>query len=411
MSLSFQEQLKNYADLIVRVGANVQPGQTVLFRAPVEGAELARMVVRSAYEAGARYVNMIWTDDDVSLAHFQHAANDTFDEYPKWLSTAHNEAAERHDATIEIRATDPALLKDQDPDKVVRAAKARRLAVTPFMNAVTSSGVNWCLVSMPIESWAKQVYPDASTQQAMDNLWQAIFKTVRADKENTTELWREHLANLETRRTYLTDKAYSALHFSAPGTDLTVGLPEGHLWLGGYQDTQEGITYVANLPTEEVFTLPHKDRVDGVVRSTMPLSYNGNLIEDFSFTFKDGRVTDVSAKAGETILHKLLETDEGARRLGEVALVAHSSPISQMKTLFYNTLYDENASCHLALGRAYAFTLQGGTQMSEDEAAARGVNQSLEHVDFMIGSSELDIDGITQDGKHEAIMRAGEFVF
>jgi aminopeptidase len=411
MPLSLQEQLQNYAELIVRVGANVQPGQTVLFRAPVEGAELARMVVRSAYAAGARYVNMIWTDDDVTLAHFENAADETFDAFPGWLALAHNEAAERHDATIEIRASDPALLKDQNPDKVARAAKARRLAVKPFMDAVTSSKVNWCLVSMPIESWAKQVYPTLQPAQAMEKLWQAILKSVRADQPNAAELWREHLARLEARRSYLTDKAYQALHYRAPGTDLTVGLPEGHLWLGGYQDTQGGITYVANLPTEEVFTLPHKDRVDGVVKSTMPLSYNGNLIEDFSFTFKDGRVVEARAKTGQAILETLLATDEGARRLGEVALVPHSSPIAQMNTLFYNTLYDENASCHLALGRAYAFTLKGGTSMRDDEAAAHGANLSLEHVDFMIGSSELDVDGITQSGAREPIMRQGEFVF
>lgn len=407
----FQEQLRNYAELIVRIGANVQAGQTVLLRAPVEGAELARLVVRSAYGAGARYVNTLWSDDDITLAHFEHAADETFDEVPSYLTLAHNEAAERHDATIDIRASDPTLLKDQDPNKIARAAKARRQAMKPFMDAVTSSSLNWCIASMPIESWARQVYPQLPPKQALDELWQAIFRAVRLDQPEPLERWREHLAQLEARRHYLTEKAYRALHYRAPGTDLTVGLPEGHLWLGGYQDTQGGITYVANLPTEEVFTLPHKDRVDGVVKSTMPLSYNGNLIEDFSFTFKDGRVVEARAKRGEAILRTLLATDEGAQRLGEVALVPHSSPISQMNTLFYNTLYDENASCHLALGRAYAFTLKGGASMSETEAAAHGANVSLEHVDFMIGSSELDVDGITQSGAREPLMRQGEFVF
>ena len=407
--MTFEEKLKNYADLIVNVGANVQKGQNVMFRAPVEGAELARLIVDSAYAAGARYVDLIWSDDAVTLSHFEHAADDTFDELPAWMGTALNGAAERADAFIEIRATDPSLLKDQDPDKVARASKARREALKPFMKAVTSSGVNWCLVTMPIESWAQKVFPDVS--DAMTKLWEAVFKAVRADLADPVGEWRKHLERLETRRTYLTNKQYTALHYRAPGTDLKVGLPKGHIWFGGSQPTQAGIDYVANLPTEEVFTLPHKDRVDGVVKSTLPLSYNGNLVEDFEFTFEAGKVVNVKAAQGLESLKNLLATDEGAKHLGEVALVPYSSPISQMGTLFYNTLYDENASCHLALGRAYAFTIQNGANMSSEEAAAVGVNESLEHVDFMMGSDKMDIDGITESGETEAVMRGGEWAF
>ena len=407
--MTFEQKLKNYADLIVNVGANVQKGQNVMFRAPVEGAQLARLVVESAYAAGARYVDLLWNDDAVTLAHFEHAADDTFDELPAWIQTALNGAAERADAFIEIRATDPSLLKNQDPDKVARASRARREALQPFMKAVTSSGVNWCLVTTPIESWAQQVFPNI--ENATQKLWEAIFKAVRADLVNPVDEWRKHLQRLETRRVYLTDKQYTALHYRAPGTDLKVGLPKGHIWFGGSQPTQAGIDYVANLPTEEVFTLPHKDRVDGVVKSTLPLSYNGTLIKDFEFTFEKGKVVAVKAVQGQESLNHLLATDEGAKHLGEVALVPYSSPISQMGTLFYNTLYDENASCHLALGRAYAFTLEKGAQMSPEEAAAAGVNDSLEHVDFMIGSDKLNIDGLTESGEVEVVMREGEWAF
>lgn len=409
--MTFEEKLRNYAELIVNVGANVQKGQNVMFRAPVEGAELARLVVESAYAAGARYVDLLWNDDAVTLSHFKHAADDTFDELPAWLRTALNGAAERGDAFIEIRATDPSLLQEQDSSKVARASKARREALQPFMNAVTSSGVNWCLVTMPIEAWAKKVFPKTDTDEALQNLWEAVFKAVRADLADPVNEWQKHLEQLEQRRRYLTAKQYKALHYRAPGTDLRVGLPRGHIWFGGTQPTKAGTNYVANLPTEEVFTLPHKDCVDGVVKSSLPLSYNGKLIEDFEFTFDNGKVTDVKAAQGEESLRSLLATDEGAKRLGEVALVPFSSPISQMGTLFYNTLYDENASSHLALGRAYAFTIENGAQLSSEEALAAGVNDSLEHVDFMIGSKDMDIDGVTDSDEVEAVMRGGEWAF
>ena len=409
--MTFDQRLETYADLIVSVGANVQAGQRVVLQAPVEGAPLARLVTKKAYEAGAAYVDVLWSDDAVTLYEFQHAADETFDEMSAWLKVALNSAAERGDAFIGLRANDPSLLKDQDPGKVARSSKARRQALLPYMKAVTTSAANWCLVTLPLESWAAQVYPDVSPKTAVTQLWDAIFKATRADREDAAEAWQTHLQNLQKRRDYLTDKQYRSLHYRAPGTDLQVGLPPGHLWLGGTQNTLSGVTYVANLPTEEVFTLPHKDKVEGTVKSSMPLSYNGRLIDGFELTFGGGKVVSATAERGEETLHHLLETDAGARRLGEVALVPHSSPISQTGTLFYNTLYDENASCHLALGRAYAFTLEGGANLSDDEAAAAGVNHSLEHVDFMIGSGEMDIDGVTESGETEAVMRGGEWAF
>ncbi len=411
MQLSFEEKLQRYADLIVSIGANVQPGQNVMLRAPIDGANLARLVVESAYRAGARFVDVLWEDDAITQQTYYHAADDVFDDIPAWQKEALNTAARRGDAIIGIRSSDPQLLAKADADRVSRAQRARSQALQPHMDAVTGSQVNWCLVTIPIEGWAGRVYPDEAPARQMQLLWDAVFKAVRADQKDPVADWQQHLEALEARRQYLTDKAYRALHYRAPGTDLTLGLPEGHLWLGGVQPTQSGIVYVANMPTEEVFTLPHREQADGVVHSSMPLSYTGRLIEDFSLTFKDGQVTEATARRGEDSLHKLLEADEGSRRLGEVALVPHSSPISQMKTLFYNTLYDENAASHLALGRAYSFTLHGGTDMSDEEARAAGVNDSLEHVDFMVGSAEMDIDGITGSGQREAIMRGGEWVF
>ena len=409
MPLSFEDKLKNYADLIVQVGANVQEGQNVFFRAPVEGVQLARLVVESAYEAGARFVDILWSDEQTNLSTYKHAPDDVFDEVPAWQKTALIDAAERHDAFIEIRAVDPQLFKDIDSKRVAKAEATRRRELRPFSEAVMNSDVNWCLVTMPITSWASRVFPDAQPDAAKEQLWDAIFKAVRADQDDPVSAWREHLENLETRRKYLNDKQYTALKYTAPGTDLTVGLPKGHMWLGGYQPTNEGIVYVANMPTEEVFTLPHKDRVDGTVRSAKPLAYGGQIIDGFEFTFKDGKVVDYSAEEGQEVLEQLLNTDEGAKHLGEVALVPHSSPISQSGILFFNTLFDENAASHLALGRAYRFTLEGGTEMNDEEAAAAGANDSLTHVDFMIGSADTDIDGVLPDGSSEAVMRKGEW--
>lgn len=409
MALSFEQKLKNYADLVVQVGANVQPGQNVMFRAPVEGAALARLIVESAYAAGARYVDVLWSDEQTSLSTFKHAPDEVFNEMPAWQRAALVDAAARHDAFIEIRAVDPELLIDINPARVAAYQTTRRRELRPFSEAVMNSDVNWCLVTMPIASWAGRLYPADEAEVALDNLWDAIFRAVRADQSDPVAAWRDHLAGLERRRKYLNDKQYNALRYTAPGTDLTVGLPKGHMWLGGYQPTNSGITYVANMPTEEVFTLPHRDRVDGRVKSTKPLAYAGKLIDGFSFTFKEGQVVDYQADKGQDVLEQLLATDEGAKHLGEVALVPHSSPISQLGILFFNTLFDENAASHLALGRAYRFTLEGGTKMNDDEAARAGVNDSLTHVDFMIGSAETDIDGVLPDGTTEAVMRAGEW--
>ena len=408
-TLTFEDKLRNYARLMVQVGAKVQPGQSVMLRAPVESAPLARLVAEEAYKAGARFVDTIWSDDAVTLTRFRCAPEDSFGDFPEWQRRALLDAAERGDAFIEIRASDPELLKDQDPERVATAERTKRERLREFSGHIMSSRVAWTLVSAPLGSWADKVFPDAPRQERTDKLWDAVFRAVRADQGDPVAAWQAHLSALEARREVLDARRFQALHFRGPGTDLRLGLADGHLWLGGKQDTQSGVSYVANLPTEEVFTLPHRARVEGVVRNTLPLSYSGTLLEDFELTFKDGAVVAAKAARGEATLHRLLETDAGARRLGEVALVPHSSPISASGILFYNTLYDENAASHLALGRAYRFTMEGGDALSDAAAAERGWNDSLVHVDFMIGSSDLDIDGLDASGRAEPVMRGGEW--
>ena len=411
MPLTFDQKISNFADLIIKVGLNLQKGQQLMVRAAVETAPFTREVVRRAYQAGAPYVDIIWSDDDTTLARFEHAPDDSFEIFHEWRRDALLAAAARGDAILSIRSTDPELLKDQDPEKVATVQRVAQTELRPFSRHIMNSDLNWCLVSVPIPSWSTKVFPDVSEDEAQAKLWDAIFTTVRADLDNPVEAWQTHLENLEERRRYLNDKQYSALKYSAPGTDLTVGLVKNHLWLGGTQPTNDDIVYVANMPTEEVFTMPHKDRIDGTVRNTLPLSYSGNLIDGFEITFKEGKVVDYKAERGEATLKQLLETDDGAKSLGEVALVPHSSPISQSGILYYNTLFDENASSHLALGRAYRFNVAGGTKMSDEEATEHGANDSLTHVDFMIGSKEMDIDGVTEDGKTEPVMRGGEWAF
>jgi aminopeptidase len=410
MALSLDKQLQTYADLVIKVGVNLQKGQTLWLSAPVEEPELTRCIVEAAYRAGAYYVNVMWVDEVISLPRFKYAPKDSFAHVPSWLKEAFNVEMKKGDALLSIRSSDPELLKGQDPDKIATAEKAARAEFKPRMKKVLTSEVNWCVINIPSQGWAARVFPKLKPEKAVEKLWRAIFAAVRADQPNAIKLWQKHLKTLEQRRAYLDGKQYSALHYKAPGTDLTIGLIPNHLWMGGTQDTQDGISYVANLPTEEVFTMPHKDRVEGVVHSSKPLAYGGTLIDDFELTFKNGSVVKARAKRGEKTLQKLLETDEGAKQLGEVALVPYSSPISKSGILFLSTLFDENAANHVALGSAYRFNVEGGTKMTDKQAEKAGVNTSLTHVDFMIGSRHMDIDGVTKEGT-EPVMRKGEWAF
>lgn len=409
-SLTFEQKLQNYARLAVRVGLGVREGQRVLVQAPVDTAPLARLVVREAYAAGASFVDVRWDDDDVQLARFELAPDGTFDQISRWRVDAERETADAGGAVIAIRATNPNLLARVDPERVATHQKAWATYRKPYSMQVMTNRLNWNLISAPIPGWATLMFPDASSGQAVEQQWDAIFAATRADLPDPVAAWQEHLAALQRRRETLTGKGYAALHFRGGETDLTVGLADDHVWGGGAADTPGGITFTANIPTEEVWTAPHRERVDGVVVSTKPLSYSGVLIDGIRIEFQGGRVVKASAKTGEEALLKMIATDEGSHRLGEVALVPHSSPISRSGLFFYNTLYDENAASHIAIGSAYRFNVRGGVDMTPEAFAAAGGNDSLTHVDWMIGSGEMDVDGLTKDGSREAVMRAGEFV-
>ncbi|MDV6374230.1 aminopeptidase [Deinococcus arenicola] len=410
MPLTFDEKLQNYARLAVRVGLGLREGQRVLIQAPVDTAPLARAVVREAYAAGASFVDVRWDDDDVQLARFQLAPDGTFDTLSRWRVDAEIETANAGGAVLAIRATNPNLLGDVDAVRVSTHQKALAAYRKPYTEQVMTNRLNWNLISAPIPAWAEVMFPDASADEAMDKQWDAIFAATRADQPDPMQAWQEHLANLKRRREVLNAKQFSALHFRGGETDLTVGLADGHIWGGGAADTPGGITFTANIPTEEVWTAPHRERVDGMVVGTKPLSYSGTLLDGIRITFKDGRITEATASKGQATLDRMIDTDEGSHRLGEVALVPHSSPISKSGLLFLNTLYDENAASHIAIGSAYRNNVAGGVDMNVEDFNAKGGNDSLTHVDWMIGSNEMDVDGILKDGSREPVMRAGEFV-
>lgn len=409
MTPEFDRAMSTYAELIVKVGLNIRSGQRLIIRAPLEAAPLVRSVTAHAYDIGARLVETIWNDPQLLLTRYKHAPRDSFGEHSDWWWKAVLEYVEGGNAMLSVGGVDPHLLKDVDPALITTVQRTEGKAAMPVGRLISADAINWCVVGYATAAWATRVFPDLPPDQAQERLWDAIFHTVYLDTPDPLATWAAHAAELEARTAFLNDKQYTALHYTGPGTDLTVGLPFNHHWIGGGAPTGIGISNIANVPTEEVFTAPHRDRVDGTVRATMPLNYGGNLIENFSLTFKDGRVVDFSAEKGEALLRSQIETDEGASRLGEVALVPHSSPISQMGILFYNTLYDENASSHVALGRAYRNCIDGCQGMDDDSFAEIGGNSSATHLDFMIGSAEIDIDGITGDGAREPLMRRGEW--
>jgi len=412
MPSTFEQKLEKYADLIVQVGLNLQPGQRLMMRrTPLEAAPLVRLIAAGAYKAGARLVDVLWRDEGLELARFEHAPRDSFEEFPTWVTDGLLEGVKRGDALLSFNADDPDLLKDQDPDLVSISVKTKEKYLLPVRNYTMRDAVNWLVIAIPTPAWTAKIFPDLSPEDGVAKLWDTIFAMCRLDQADPVAAWQKHIEELKARSAYLNSKQYTALKYTGPGTDFTLGLPKGHIWKGAQSLSEKGITFVANLPTEEVFTLPHKDQADGVVTASKPLNHEGTLIENFTLTFAKGRVIKATAERGDAALQNIIETDEGAGQLGEVALVPYSSPISKSGLLFYNTLFDENAASHLALGRAYRFTLQGGTTMSDDEFAAAGGNYSLTHNDFMIGSAQMNVDGVTVDGKLEPVMRDGEWAF
>jgi aminopeptidase len=420
MSAEFERNLVKYAEVIVRIGLNLQPGQRLLitgvpqigiYGAPLELAPLVRFVATKAYQAGASLVDAMWSDDQLRLARFQHAPRDSFDRFPTWRSDGALEVGQAGDAVLMIYAENPDLLADQDPALIGTAQQAAFKHMKPFSELRRRSATNCLIVSAAVDGWPAKLFPDLPAESGKARLWDTIFEVCRVKQPDPVSAWEDHISELAARRDYLNGKQYAALRLTGPGTDLTAGLPAGHVWRSARMTAKNGIDFVANIPTEEVFTIPHRDQVEGVVTSTKPLNLGGSLIEEFRLVLSEGRVVEATARKGEAGLRKLLETDEGARRLGEVALVRHSSPISQSGLLFHNILFDENAASHLALGQAGHYNLEGGPAMSADEFAAAGGNLSLIHVDFMVGSGEIDVDGLAADGSAEPVMRQGEWAF
>lgn len=408
----FNKKLNDYAKLCVKVGINLQPGEPLVINAPVEGVDFVRLVAKHAYEAGASEVHVNWNDEILTKLKYENAPMEVFENFPKWYADGLEDYAKKGAGFLSISAQDPELLKDIDPKKIAANNKSSALALKEWRKYTMNDINSWCIVSIPTKSWAKRVFPNVSEDEAVELLWDKIFSATRMDLDDPIAAWQEHVATLKQKMNFLNEKNFKELHYtSSNGTNLTVKLPAGHIWVGGGSKNSKGTYFVANMPTEEVFTMPLKTGVDGVVYSTKPLNYGGKLIKDFKFTFKEGRVVDFEAKVGQEILSDLLNIDEGAKYLGEVALVPFDSPISNTNTVFLNTLFDENASCHFALGKAYPTNIKGGENMTEEELEAHGVNNSLTHVDFMIGTSDLSIVGKTQDGKEIQIFENGNWAF
>jgi aminopeptidase len=413
----FDRTLRIYGELAVRVGLNLQPNQRLLIIGPLasggaslEAAPLIRHIAASAYDAGARLVETMWGDEALQLTRFKRAPRDSFSEASAWLPKALVEHVEAGHAVLSVYANDPDLLKDEKPELVSAVQQSISRAVVPFRELISRNETNWTVIAAAGSGWAAKVFPLVPPAHQISSLWDAIASFCRLDRPDPVAAWEAHLQALAARSEHLNRRQYRSLKYAGPGTDLMIGLPSGHVWVSGRSASRTGITFTANLPTEEVFTMPHKDLVDGTITASKPLSYGGTLIEGFSLRFAEGRVVNVTARRGEAVLRQLIETDPGAGRLGEVALVPHNSPISQSGLLFYNTLFDENAASHVALGTAYKFTLAGGDAMSDEDFERAGGNRSAAHVDFMVGSAELDIDGLLPNGTAEPIVRSGEWV-
>ncbi|WP_309478721.1 aminopeptidase [Brevibacillus agri] len=407
--MSFELLFDRYADLAVKVGVNVQPMQTLVVTAPLSAAPFVRKVARKAYEAGAKHVHIDWTDDELTRMKYDLAPDEAFADYPQWKAKGLEEMAENGAAFLYINSTNPDLLKGVKLERIATANKAAGQALRTFRNYTMSDKVSWSVIAVPSPEWAAMVFPDLPADEQVPALWDAIFRATRVDTDDPVQAWHEHHATLNSKVEQLNAKQYRYLHYEAPGTQLTIELPDRHIWIGGGSVNEKGAAFMANMPTEEVFTAPKKDGVNGTVRSTKPLSYHGNVIENFTLTFEQGKIVSVSAEKGEEALKQLVATDEGSHYLGEVALVPHQSPISLSNIIFYNTLFDENASNHLAIGSAYSVNIEGGAAMSQEELAAHGINTSLVHVDFMIGSAEMNIDGETADGVREPLFRNGNW--
>ena len=406
----FERNLDRLAEVAVLTGLGLAPGQELVITATIDALPLTRRITEHAYKAGASLVTVLFTDEESTLLRFRHGRDSGFDSAPAWLYEGMAQAFRSGAARMAVVANDPFLLSNEDPEKVSRVNRATSIAYHPARELITRHAINWTIVACATPAWAKAMFPNLPPDEALARLWDAIFAASRIDRPDPVAGWKAHDTNLHVRADRLNEKRYSTLHFRGPGTDLRVGLADDHVWLGGGKTASNGLYCMCNIPTEEVFTTPHKDRVEGRVTSTKPLSYQGTMIEEISVRFEQGRIVEASASRGNHVLQGMLDTDEGARRLGEVSLVPHSSPIASSCLLFLSTLFDENAACHIALGQSYSSCLKDGDTQTQEQLASRGANSSLIHVDWMIGSNQIDVDGIARDETAVPLLRGGEWV-
>ncbi|MFW9867002.1 MAG: aminopeptidase [Candidatus Thorarchaeota archaeon] len=416
MSTDFKKNLEKYAEVIVKIGLNLQPGQRLLIGKPtpslngvaVELAPLVRLIVEKAYQAGAKLVEVMWDDDYIRFLRYKYAPKDSFEEFPTWRAKGALDFAKESDAILLIGAQNPELLIDIDPNLIFLTRKTSLKQMKPANDIRRKGLVNWSAITAPVDGWVDKVLPEIPQNERKAKFWDILFEICRIKQDDPITAWKEHIDRLVKSCSYLNKKRYSALHFNAPGTDLTIGLADGHIWKSAYFTTQKGISNIVNIPTEEIFTTPNKDKTEGVVTATKPFFIN-TLIENLRLKFSEGKVVEIAATKGENFMRQLLATDEGASKLGEVSLVPHSSPISQTGLLFYSILIDENASCHIALGSGIRTCVENGNNMTDYEFSLVGGNVSIHHLDFMIGSEKIDIDGIKEDGTRESIFRKGEW--
>lgn len=406
--MDFTKKLSTYAKLVTDIGVQVKKGDTIVIKCPIERADFARLLAKNSYEAGAHSVIVNWSDDDLTLMEYENSPVEVMEDIPQYLYDRNEYLYEKGAKFISVYAANPELLKNIDSEKIQRVSLAMSMKFKPLMKYTMNDINSWCVVSVPTKAWADKVLPES--KDSVSDLWELIFDVTRVNLEDPVKAWKDHLQLLLDKATWLNNSNFKYLRYKASnGTDLDIELPEGHIWTAASSLNAKEEEFVPNMPTEEVFTLPKKDGVNGIVYSSKPLAYNGNVIDEFWLKFENGRVVDFDAKVGKETLSSIFEQDENARYLGEVALVPFKSPISDSNVLFFNTLFDENASCHLAFGKAYPTTLKGGDAMSEEELAAHGVNDSFIHEDFMVGTSDLSIVGIDHEGKQVNIFVDGNW--
>ena len=404
-----RKKLEEYAELALKIGVNIQKGKKLFISAPIHAVEFVRIITEKAYKMGVKDIIYNWNDDILTYIRFKNISIETLKDFSKWTTKQMEGLAEEGASFLYVISPDPELLKEIDPKKIATAAKSKSIALKKFAKKEMTDEIAWCVLAVPSENWAKKVYPGIDENKAMDKLWESIFFASRVKEGRSIEEWKNHNVNLKSRVKILNLKKFKILHYKSEGTDLYVEMSPKHIWNAGASITKGGVVFNPNIPTEEVFSMPKKDGINGVLSSTMSLNYGGNLIDNFKLTFKNGKIVEFTAEKGYNILKNLLETDEGAKYLGEIALVPVNSPISNSNTIFYNTLFDENASCHFAFGMAYRSCIEGGTEMTEEELEKNGVNDSLVHVDFMVGSEKLLIDGIDENGEKTTIFRNGNW--